>query len=101
MVYRALITGSSSGIGFEYAKHLSEKGWNLDLVSQDKDRSLESKQKLQYEKAQFHTFDLGKRESINSIVNNFETPDLLVANAGIAVNGAIGEIKQTEKDYYY
>ena len=101
MAYRALITGSSSGIGFEYAKHLSEKGWNLDLVSQDKDRSLESKQKLQYEKAQFHTFDLGKRESINSIINSFETPDLLVANAGIAVNGAIGEIKQIEKDYYY
>jgi NADP-dependent 3-hydroxy acid dehydrogenase YdfG len=44
---------------------------------------------------------LGKRESINSIINSFETPDLLVANAGIAVNGAIGEIKQIEKDYYY
>ena len=51
-----------------------------------------SKQNLQYEKAQFHTFDLGKRESINSIINSFETPDLLVANAGIAINGAIGEI---------
>jgi len=25
----------------------------------------------------------------------------LVANAGIAINGAIGEINQTEKDYYY
>ena len=101
MAYRALITGSSSGIGFEYAKYLSQRGWSLDLVSQDKDRSLESKQNLQYEKAQFHTFDLGKRESINSIINSFETPDLLVANAGIAINGAIGEIKQTEKDYYY
>ena len=101
MAYRALITGSSSGIGFEYAKYLSQRGWSLDLVSQDKDRSLKSKQNLQYEKAQFHTFDLGKRESINSIINSFETPDLLVANAGIAINGAIGEIKQTEKDYYY
>ncbi len=101
MAYRALITGSSSGIGFEYAKYLSQRGWSLDLVSQDKDRSLKSKQNLQYEKAQFHTFDLGKRESINSIINSFETPDLLVANAGIAINGAIGEIKQKEKDYYY
>ena len=101
MTNRALITGSSSGIGFKYAKYLSQKGWNLDLVSQDNDRSLQSKERLQYEKARFHTFDLGKRESINSIINSFETPDLLVANAGIAINGAIGEIKQIEKDYYY
>ena len=98
---RALITGSSTGIGFEYAKHLSKEGWSLDLISQNKDRSLESKNKLSYEKAQFHIFDLGKKESINSIVNNFETPDLIVANAGIAINGNIGEIKQDEREYFY
>ena len=98
---RALITGSSTGIGFEYAKHLSKEGWSLDLISQNKARSLESKNKLSYEKAQFHIFDLGKKDSINSIVNNFETPDLIVANAGIAINGNIGEIKQDEREYFY
>ena len=98
---RALITGSSTGIGLEYAKHLSKEGWSLDLISQNKARSLESKNKLSYEKAQFHIFDLGKKESINSIVNNFETPDLIVANAGIAINGAIGDIKQDEREYFY
>ncbi len=101
MTKRALITGSSTGIGFEYARYLSNKGWDLDLISQHKTRSIESKKKLSYEKAQFHVFDLGKKDSINSIVNNFKTPDLIVANAGIAINGAIGDIKQDEKEYYY
>ena len=101
MTKRALITGSSTGIGFEYARYLSNKGWDLDLISQHKTRSIESKKKLSCEKAQFHRFDLGKKDSINSIVNNFETPDLIVANAGIAINGAIGDIKQDEKEYYY
>ncbi len=101
MTKRALITGSSTGIGFEYARYLSNKGWDLDLISQHKTRSMESKKKLSCEKAQFHIFDLGKKESINSIINNFETPDLIVANAGIAINGAIGDIKQDEKEFYY
>lgn len=101
MTKRALITGSSTGIGFEYARYLSNKGWDLDLISQHKTRSMESKKKLSFEKAQFHILDLGKKDSINSIINNFKTPDLIVANAGIAINGAIGDIKQDEKEYYY
>ena len=59
MSKKALITGSSTGIGFEYAKYLSKEDWDLDLISQHEDRSLESKRKLSYDRAQFHIFDLG------------------------------------------
>tara|TARA_B100000965_G_scaffold287292_1_gene245104 strand:- start:170 stop:922 length:753 start_codon:yes stop_codon:yes gene_type:complete len=101
MSKKAIITGSSTGIGFEYAKYLSKEGWDLDLISQNEDRSIESKRKLSYDGAQFHIFDLGLKKSINSIIDNLEVPDLIVANAGIAINGAIGEIKQDERDYFY
>ena len=57
MTKRALITGSSTGIGFEYARYLSNKDWDLDLISQHKARSMESKKKLSCEKAQFHIFN--------------------------------------------
>ena len=101
MSKKALITGSSTGIGFEYAKYLSKEDWDLDLISQHEDRSLESKRKLSYDRAQFHIFDLGLKKSINSIIDNLDVPDLIVANAGIAINGAIGDIKQNERDYFY
>ena len=99
---RALITGSSSGIGLAYARYLSKKGWNLDLISYDNTRSERSEIELNYKKASFFIADLSKIESIKNIVDNFETPDLIVANAGIAINGSIGKLTRAEKeDAYY
>ena len=102
MSSRALITGSSSGIGFSYANYLKNEGWYLDLVSENKERLKKSKENLNYKNASFHSEDLSKNESIRNIVNNFQTPDLIVANAGVAINGAIGQLNEQEKnDAYY
>ena len=102
MSSRALITGASSGIGFSYANHLRNEGWYLDLVSENKERLKKSKGDLNYENSSFYSEDLSKKESIKYIVNNFQTPDLIVANAGVAINGAIGQLGEQEKnDAYY
>ena len=85
-----------------YAKHLSKKGWILDLISQDAERSMKSKDVLDYPHANFYLADLSKKSSIKEIISNYETPDLIVANAGIAINGSIGKLSESQKeDAYY
>ena len=92
MKSRALITGASTGIGYAYAKHLSKEGWILDLISENAERSMKSKNALNYPVANFYLADLSKKSSIKEIISNYETPDLIVANAGIAINGSIGKL---------
>ena len=60
MAKRALVTGSSSGIGFAYSKYLMNEGWELDLVSKNKNRSQKSELILNYQNAEFHNVDLSK-----------------------------------------
>ena len=102
MKSRALITGASTGIGYAYAKHLSKEGWVLDLISENAERSIRSKEALDYPDANFYLADLSKKSSIKEIISNYETPDLIVANAGIAINGSIGKLNESQKeDAYY
>ena len=102
MKSRALITGASTGIGYEYAKHLSKEGWILDLISENAERSMKSRDALNCPDANFYLADLSKKSSIKEIISNYETPDLIVANAGIAINGPIGKLNESQKeDAYY
>jgi len=88
---KALLTGFSSGIGFAYAKHLANNGWHLDLVSQNKERSLSALEDLNYDHCSVHSCNLSSSDELHNLMKEISTPDLLIANAGIGINGRVGK----------
>ena len=93
----ALITGSSSGIGFAYANYLLEQGWSLDLVSHDRERSEQAEKRLNNPTVKSHLFDLSQPNQIKELIKVIPTPDLLIANAGITKYGLAGSFSSEDK----
>jgi len=99
---KALITGFSSGIGLAYAKHLIKNNWHLDLVSQDIERSKLALEALNSSNCSAYSCDLSSPNDLESLMLKISTPDLLIANAGIGINGSVGKNSPKEiKDATY
>lgn len=88
----ALITGSSSGIGFEIANILADKGFNIVLTARRKERLLENSKYIisNYNvNCDYISCDLSDKSSPNKIFdfckkNNYDV-EILVNNAGYAI----------------
>lgn len=93
---RALITGASSGIGREIAINLSQKGYDLILVSRELEK-LEEVKKMVSTNAEIISMDLTIEENCKELFNNHKDIDILVNNAGF---GDCGNFDETslEKD---
>ena len=99
---KALITGFSSGIGFAYAQHLAKQGWYLELVSQDPTRAQKAYELLAYPYSRYHLADLSNVEGIKKVTEKVNSPELIIANAGITKFGEVGGLKESErKELFY
>ena len=98
---KALIIGASSRIGFEYAKYLDQNGWSLDLVSHSEDRSKIAREFFQDRNNNYYHLDLSRKDSVLELLEKVDSPDLVVANAGITMVSKVGESSSLQRDDLY
>jgi uncharacterized protein len=90
----ALVTGASAGLGVEFARQLSERGYRLVLAARRKER-LEAVAK-ELGDARAVTIDLSKAGAAAKLMADLEahgeTVNLLVNNAGFGLIGRFAEL---------
>ena len=93
---KALITGASSGIGYEMARILSDRGYDLILVARRKKRLEELSKELKTN-VEIYSFDLSSTFNCMKLYNKVkkENIDVLINNAGF---GVFGEFVNTNLD---
>ena len=89
--FTALITGGSSGMGFEMAKQLLSEGANVIIAARSGQKLNDASALLsQYGNAYAVAMDVRSEESVSTaadwVENHFDRLDMLVCNAGIGNN---------------
>lgn len=90
---RALITGASSGMGMDFAKELSDLGYDLILVARN-ERKLQGLKKEIKTEVEIIPVDLSIEENLYKLYDMTKgRADLLINNAGF---GVFGEFTKTD-----
>lgn len=83
---KALITGASSGLGWEMATILSEKGYDIVAVARRKDKLIELKDKLKTN-VEILCLDVTQAHDVEKIASYLDDVDVFINNAGFGVFG--------------
>jgi len=99
----ALVTGGSSGLGFEYAKALAGQGADVAIVARRTDRLAENKKVIEDTygvrcfAAQCDVRDPEQvRKTVAAVIKEYGKIDILVANAGIGGRGKASEMSDED-----
>ena len=83
---KALITGASSGIGYEMATILSEKGYDIIAVARREEKLKKLKEELKTD-VEILCLDVTKDEDLEKIESRIDEVDVFINNAGFGVFG--------------
>jgi len=94
----AIITGATSGIGYEISKNLINKGIKVYLIGRSFDK-FKNELLVQSDKLNFIKLDLQNDVEIENFINKIdheETIDILIHSAGVI---SLGSFEQSNIDY--
>jgi len=93
---RALVTGSTSGIGLAVARSLAAEGAEVVLSGFGDEQTIAAL--CDELKARHVPADLSKREGVEALMAGAGRVDILVNNAGINIRGAIQDLAEADWD---
>ena len=102
----ALVTGSSSGIGYEVARNFLDGGWNVVLNGRNESRLREAAKKLgrpaQVALVAGPTFEKATGESmVRAAKDRFGRLDVLVNNAGEFAGKPFLDVAEADLEHYW
>ena len=99
----AVVTGAGSGIGRAIALELSEQGHEIIILEVEEPAGEESANLIAKTggTARVISCDVSQTESVREAFTQFETPQILVNNAGVASVGNVEECTPQEMDRIY
>lgn len=102
----ALVTGGSSGIGFEIAKKFMQTGAKVIITGRNEDKLQQAAKDLGTDCCKYLVWDISETSSIDQKLKDCKDIfdgdiDILVNNAGIAPSKFFGNIDETEWNKIY
>ncbi len=100
-----IITGASSGIGYELVKKFIHAGHAVIAIARNRHKLLQLENELKSENFHYLGFDLStddyKKELIPFVRKRFIKVDILINNAGMLINKTLGEMSDEDFDQIF